>query len=104
MIAYDALLGAGNNWTELCHRAMFHGGETSLMALDFQEASTHFSFLSTCEDVQGFISRWGSGPSVLLHRYHRLKAGHGTALGGPVSLGSENVIFGVAGVQGSSTL
>ncbi|XP_045444768.1 protein ADP-ribosylarginine hydrolase-like protein 1 isoform X4 [Pipistrellus kuhlii] len=25
MIAYDALLGAGNNWTELCHRAMFHG-------------------------------------------------------------------------------
>lgn len=27
MIAYDALLGAGNNWTELCHRAMFHGGE-----------------------------------------------------------------------------
>ncbi|KAM5278716.1 inactive ADP-ribosyltransferase ARH2 isoform 2-T2 [Hipposideros larvatus] len=28
MIAYDALLGAGNNWTELCHRAMFHGGES----------------------------------------------------------------------------
>lgn len=29
MIAYDALLGAGNNWTELCHRAMLHGGEIS---------------------------------------------------------------------------
>nr|XP_036880854.1 protein ADP-ribosylarginine hydrolase-like protein 1 isoform X1 [Manis javanica] len=28
MIAYDALLGAGDNWTELCHRAMFHGGES----------------------------------------------------------------------------
>ncbi|XP_045677482.1 protein ADP-ribosylarginine hydrolase-like protein 1 isoform X2 [Phyllostomus hastatus] len=28
MIAYDALLGARNNWTELCHRAMFHGGES----------------------------------------------------------------------------
>ncbi|XP_075842321.1 inactive ADP-ribosyltransferase ARH2 [Microtus pennsylvanicus] len=28
MIAYDALLGAGNNWTELCQRAMFHGGES----------------------------------------------------------------------------
>ncbi|XP_032960813.1 inactive ADP-ribosyltransferase ARH2 isoform X1 [Rhinolophus ferrumequinum] len=28
MIAYDALLGAGNNWVELCHRAMFHGGES----------------------------------------------------------------------------
>ncbi|KAK7805739.1 hypothetical protein U0070_010960 [Myodes glareolus] len=26
MIAYDALLGSGNNWTELCQRAMFHGG------------------------------------------------------------------------------
>ncbi|XP_074243508.1 inactive ADP-ribosyltransferase ARH2 isoform X2 [Saimiri boliviensis] len=29
MIAYDALLAAGNSWTELCHRAMFHGGETA---------------------------------------------------------------------------
>ncbi|XP_007940572.2 protein ADP-ribosylarginine hydrolase-like protein 1 [Orycteropus afer afer] len=29
MIAYDALLGAGDNWTELCNRAMFHGGETA---------------------------------------------------------------------------
>ena len=26
MIAYDALLAAGSNWTELCRRAMFHGG------------------------------------------------------------------------------
>ncbi|XP_077014863.1 inactive ADP-ribosyltransferase ARH2 isoform X3 [Tamandua tetradactyla] len=29
MIAYDALLGAGDNWTELCNRAMFHGGESA---------------------------------------------------------------------------
>ncbi|CAD7681083.1 unnamed protein product [Nyctereutes procyonoides] len=28
MIAYDALLGAGDDWTELCHRAMCHGGES----------------------------------------------------------------------------
>ncbi|XP_059985484.1 inactive ADP-ribosyltransferase ARH2 isoform X2 [Lagenorhynchus albirostris] len=28
MIAYDALLGAKGSWTELCHRAMFHGGES----------------------------------------------------------------------------
>ncbi|KAG8521151.1 [Protein ADP-ribosylarginine] hydrolase-like protein 1 [Galemys pyrenaicus] len=28
MIAYDALLGAGGSWTELCQRAMFHGGES----------------------------------------------------------------------------
>ncbi|XP_042786605.1 protein ADP-ribosylarginine hydrolase-like protein 1 isoform X2 [Panthera leo] len=28
MIAYDALLGAGDNWTELCQRAMCHGGES----------------------------------------------------------------------------
>lgn len=27
MIAYDALLAAGNDWAELCKRAMFHGGE-----------------------------------------------------------------------------
>ncbi|GCC18339.1 hypothetical protein chiPu_0020771 [Chiloscyllium punctatum] len=28
MIAYDALLFAGNDWTQLCHHAMFHGGES----------------------------------------------------------------------------
>ncbi|XP_060039739.1 inactive ADP-ribosyltransferase ARH2 isoform X6 [Erinaceus europaeus] len=28
MIAYDALLGAGDSWTELCRRAMFHRGES----------------------------------------------------------------------------
>lgn len=31
MIAYDALLGAKGSWTELCHRAMFHGGEMHLL-------------------------------------------------------------------------
>ncbi|XP_005111580.1 protein ADP-ribosylarginine hydrolase isoform X2 [Aplysia californica] len=28
MIAYDALLGAGDNWSELCNRGMFHGGDS----------------------------------------------------------------------------
>ncbi|XP_042333240.1 protein ADP-ribosylarginine hydrolase-like isoform X2 [Sceloporus undulatus] len=28
MIAYDALLGAGDKWDELCSRAMFHGGDS----------------------------------------------------------------------------
>ncbi|XP_021095010.1 protein ADP-ribosylarginine hydrolase-like protein 1 isoform X3 [Heterocephalus glaber] len=28
MIAYDALLAAGSSWAELCHRAMFHRGES----------------------------------------------------------------------------
>ncbi|XP_053219724.1 ADP-ribosylhydrolase ARH1-like isoform X1 [Podarcis raffonei] len=28
MIAYDALLGAGENWEELCSRSMFHGGDS----------------------------------------------------------------------------
>ncbi|KAI1899681.1 hypothetical protein AGOR_G00064280 [Albula goreensis] len=28
MIAYDALLASGSDWTELCKRAMFHGGES----------------------------------------------------------------------------
>ncbi|XP_060089696.1 inactive ADP-ribosyltransferase ARH2 [Heteronotia binoei] len=29
MIAYDALLGCGGDWAELCNRAMFHGGESA---------------------------------------------------------------------------
>ena len=28
MIAYDALLGAGASWEELCSRAMFHSGDS----------------------------------------------------------------------------
>jgi ADP-ribosylarginine hydrolase len=28
MIAYDALLGAGDSWSELCNRGMFHGGDS----------------------------------------------------------------------------
>lgn len=28
MIAYDALLGCGNSWEELCKRGMFHGGDS----------------------------------------------------------------------------
>ncbi|KAM8962466.1 ADP-ribosylhydrolase ARH1-like [Pelodytes ibericus] len=28
IIAYDALLGAGDSWQELCYRAMFHGGDS----------------------------------------------------------------------------
>ncbi|XP_048466822.1 ADP-ribosylhydrolase ARH1 isoform X2 [Rhincodon typus] len=27
MIAYDAILGSGNSWKELCNRAVFHGGD-----------------------------------------------------------------------------
>ncbi|XP_077450992.1 inactive ADP-ribosyltransferase arh2 [Stigmatopora argus] len=33
MIAYDALLIAGNDWAELCKRAMFHGGESEATGL-----------------------------------------------------------------------
>ncbi|XP_034048689.1 protein ADP-ribosylarginine hydrolase-like protein 1 isoform X2 [Thalassophryne amazonica] len=33
MIAYDALLAAGSNWTEVCRRAMFHGGESEATGL-----------------------------------------------------------------------
>ncbi|XP_063285972.1 ADP-ribosylhydrolase ARH1-like isoform X2 [Pelobates fuscus] len=32
MIAYDAILGAGENWTELTHRAFFHGGDSDSTA------------------------------------------------------------------------
>ena len=28
MIAYDALLGAGNTWSKLCRRSMFHSGDS----------------------------------------------------------------------------
>ncbi|NXT98023.1 ADPRH hydrolase, partial [Buphagus erythrorhynchus] len=33
MIAYDALLGAGHSWTELAHRAFFHGGDSDSTAV-----------------------------------------------------------------------
>ncbi|XP_031677819.1 uncharacterized protein LOC109888065 [Oncorhynchus kisutch] len=33
MIAYDALLASGSDWTQLCRRAMFHGGESSATGL-----------------------------------------------------------------------
>ncbi|XP_053326704.1 ADP-ribosylarginine hydrolase isoform X2 [Spea bombifrons] len=33
MIAYDAFLGSGNNWTELAHRAFFHGGDSDSTAV-----------------------------------------------------------------------
>ncbi|NXK90787.1 ADPRH hydrolase, partial [Formicarius rufipectus] len=32
MIAYDALLGAGDSWTELAYRAFFHGGDSDSTA------------------------------------------------------------------------
>lgn len=32
MIAYDALLGAGDSWKELAHRAFFHGGDSDSTA------------------------------------------------------------------------
>uniref|UniRef100_A0A8D0L5V3 ADP-ribosylhydrolase ARH1 n=1 Tax=Sphenodon punctatus TaxID=8508 RepID=A0A8D0L5V3_SPHPU len=32
MIAYDAILGSGNSWTELAHRAFFHGGDSDSTA------------------------------------------------------------------------
>ena len=28
LIAYDAILGAGDSWIELCHRGVFHGGDS----------------------------------------------------------------------------
>lgn len=33
MIAYDALLGAGDSWTELADRAFFHGGDSDSTAV-----------------------------------------------------------------------
>uniref|UniRef100_A0A4W5NF70 ADP-ribosylhydrolase like 1 n=1 Tax=Hucho hucho TaxID=62062 RepID=A0A4W5NF70_9TELE len=33
MIAYDALLASGSDWTQVCRRAMFHGGESSATGL-----------------------------------------------------------------------
>ncbi|KAM3916176.1 ADP-ribosylarginine hydrolase isoform 2-T2 [Leptodactylus fuscus] len=32
MIAYDAILGSGDNWIELSHRAFFHGGDSDSTA------------------------------------------------------------------------
>ena len=51
MIAYDALLGCGDSWEELCMRGMFHGGDsdgTGLIAGSCWGAMRGFKGVPTC--------------------------------------------------------
>lgn len=100
MIAYDALLGAGSNWTELCHRAMFHGGEISFFNGLERPRSQHPIPIPVhpvrMSEVSGVREPQTMGPSLgralapaTLHRHHRLQAGCHAALGGPVGLSLE---------------
>lgn len=43
MIAYDALLAAGSDWTELCQRAMFHGGKQPPLVWMLPEAANLYA-------------------------------------------------------------
>ncbi|XP_035829122.1 protein ADP-ribosylarginine hydrolase isoform X2 [Aplysia californica] len=48
MIAYDALLGAGSSWHELCYRAMLHGGDSDSTGVI---AACWFGTLYGCQGV-----------------------------------------------------
>lgn len=50
MIAYDGLLAAGSDWTELCRRAMFHGGKNykTLSLKDEKSAAECYHFDQIC--------------------------------------------------------
>ena len=51
MIAYDALLGCGGSWEELCSRAMFHGGDsdgTGIIAAACWGAMSGFEDVPEC--------------------------------------------------------
>lgn len=51
MIAYDALLGAGSDWAELCKRAMFHGGEDLLQDTFKQRQRKQSAHDDLCENA-----------------------------------------------------
>ena len=86
MIAYDALLGAGDSWTELCHRAMCHGGEIAFFnGLGFQATSTLLSPQSTLLGCPGLLvsrDRPPDPPGCVSF------SGWGAASGGHLSLSS----------------
>ncbi|XP_008683169.1 protein ADP-ribosylarginine hydrolase-like protein 1 isoform X1 [Ursus maritimus] len=86
MIAYDALLGAGDSWTELCHRAMCHGGEIAFFnGLGFRATSTLFSPQSTllgCPGLQASKDRPPDPPGCVSF------SGRGAASSGHLSLSS----------------
>ncbi|KAI8513150.1 hypothetical protein Bbelb_097890 [Branchiostoma belcheri] len=44
LIAYDALLAAGNSWEELCSRAMFHGGMYSYSTVTGQDNASLIAY------------------------------------------------------------
>lgn len=104
MIAYDALLGAGSSWEELCWRAMFHGGERSfsdgLGLRGGQHPFSSQSILTGCPRFQApgnprmrCISGQGAGSGVPVRGSPRLQAGHGAPSGVLRSERGESVVF-----------
>ncbi|XP_043916422.1 ADP-ribosylarginine hydrolase isoform X2 [Protopterus annectens] len=69
MIAYDAILGAGNSWTELAHRAFFHGGDsdsTAVMSACWWGAMYGFEGVPLCNyDKLEYRGRLESSAAVL---------------------------------------
>lgn len=84
MIAYDALLAAGSNWTELCQRAMFHGGKMSSSVVDtprrYRPCALEHSSVFGSTDM-GFSHR-GRIPA---HLHCRTHSGVSTAVHMPAS-------------------
>lgn len=63
MIAYDALLAAGSDWTELCKRAMFHGGESysfqdlhDVLKVTFNTSHALFDLITGESEATGLIA------------------------------------------------
>lgn len=104
MIAYDALLGARNNWTELCHRAMFHGGDISFFNGSGLPGGQHLLLMPKhpvrMPKALGIGDLQNVGPSVSGGPWPQYTcawifqtAGRscGTASGGPVTLSLERM-------------
>lgn len=114
MIAYDALLGARNNWTELCRRAMFHGGEIFFFnGLGLPEGQHPFivpKHSVRMSKASGMKDSKDVGPSLARALAPTYLCTDITGCRQVAALpqwpcGSElgaNVVFGVAGAQGSS--
>ena len=56
MIAYDALLAAGSDWTELCKRAMFHGGNETYICMNvYQYTQLSITQMRTRSDLMMLV-------------------------------------------------
>lgn len=66
MIAYDALLAAGGDWTELCKRSMFHGGENWPFCSLRHFKSNKFNIVTHVKMLCCFRWEWSHRPDCRL--------------------------------------